>query len=440
MLSVLIAGGGLVGCVNACMFGRKGWRVTVFESRSDPRGNALERGRSFNLALGFRAMETLKHIGILEDVIKMGVPIKQKISHQEDKEGVLENLALLKEGDFILTINRQKLSELLIQKAEGYSSVKFSFDHKAIKYDVECKKLLVESPDGSQINVDGDLILACDGAHSTIRRSLLKTPRFNFNQKYCGIGYMDLSVTIENVSELKLGIHYSWRRKGVILVALVNRDRTLTVSLFANFTVFAENCSTPEDSVLFFQRYFSLIYSVIGERHIFDTFSRYKPQAIISVLCSRHGFFDKLLLMGDAAHAMLPFQGQGANCGFEDCLVLQEILEETGEDDLKSLVKKYSEVRTNDTNMMNQMEWEGYVQLVEDLQNLNRSLGWFNKMQSSLKNRLSVWFPSKFTLAAFSRERYSEITRKHQLAQKFQLCIKTTFAIIIIIIAFMIIR
>ncbi|EGT60271.1 hypothetical protein CAEBREN_30464 [Caenorhabditis brenneri] len=352
---VLIAGGGLVGSVNACFFGRRGWKVTVFESRSDPRGKDIENGKSINLALGFRALSTLDQLGLKEKVIDLGVAIREKVCYQEGRPPIRERIQTLKDGDFILTINRHKLSQLLINEAEKYENVKFLFNHKATKFDAVDKMLVVETLEES-FPVDGDLILACDGAHSSIRRSLLKAPGFGFRQRYIDIGYMDLSVKVMNSSDFKLGVHYSWRKENAILVALLNRDQSLTV--------FEESFSNPKDASFFFENHFSDVYRVLGEKHIENIFSGNKAQAIISVQCSQHSFFDKLLLMGDSAHAMVPFQGQGVNCGFEDCVVLDEILDDFGERDLMHVAQKYSTLRTKETNIMNNMEWAIYAQLL----------------------------------------------------------------------------
>uniref|UniRef100_A0A1I7TP20 FAD_binding_3 domain-containing protein n=1 Tax=Caenorhabditis tropicalis TaxID=1561998 RepID=A0A1I7TP20_9PELO len=227
MPSVLIAGGGLVGSVNACFFGKRRWNVIVYESRSDPRGKENEKGKSINLALGFRALSTLETLGLKEKVIEMGVAVKEKIRYEERKLPVLEKLRGLNEGDFILTINRHKLCQFLINEAEKYQNVKFNFNTKATIFDTEKHILIVDAVDG-QIHAKGDLILACDGAHSSIRRSLLKVSGFGFNQKYIDIGYMDLSLNVHNSSDLKPGIHYSWRTNDLIVVALVNRDQSLT--------------------------------------------------------------------------------------------------------------------------------------------------------------------------------------------------------------------
>ncbi|EGT60300.1 hypothetical protein CAEBREN_11191 [Caenorhabditis brenneri] len=355
MPHVLIAGGGLVGSVNACLFGRRGWKVTVFESRSDPRGKDIENGKSINLALGFRALSTLDQLGLKEKVIDLGVAIRERVCYQDGRPPIRERIQTLKDGDFILTINRHKLSQLLINEAEKYENVKFLFNHKATKFDVVDKMLVVETLEKS-FPVDGDLILACDGAHSSVRRSLLKVPGFGFSQRYIDIGYMDLSVKVINSSDFKLGVHYSWRKENAILVALLNRDQSLTV--------FEESFSNPKGASFFFENLFSDVYRVLGEKHIENIFSGNKAQAIINVQCSQHSFFDKLLLMGDSAHAMVPFQGQGVNCGFEDCVVLDEILDDFGERDLMHVARKYSTLRTKETNIMNNMEWAIYSQLL----------------------------------------------------------------------------
>ncbi|CAR31498.1 FAD-binding domain-containing protein [Caenorhabditis elegans] len=428
MPSVVIAGGGLVGSANACFFGQKGWIVDVYESRFDPRGNHMENGKSINLALGVRAMSTMKRIGLKEKVIHIGVPIRDQIAHFGDTKGKLKRLPVLNDDDFILTINRQELSQILINEAEKYNNVKFHFNCKATKFDLKSESLIVQNSDNLS-TVDGDLFLACDGAHSSIRRSLLKAPGFNFSQKYSEFGYIDLSVNSTQQCDLKLGTHYSWRRRGIILVAIVNKDQSLTVSMFATFSEFESNLVGPVESVLFFKNNFYEIFKILGEDHIRNTIARNKPQAIISVQCSQHVFFDKLVLMGDAAHAMVPFNGQGVNCGFEDCLVLQEIMDQYEEDELEDVIKEYSKVRTNETNIINQMEWDVNLTLTSSV---HGSLGWIREIRAHIKLLLCFIFPSSFTLAAFSREKYSEIARKAQIVEKCTSLFTNVFIVFII--------
>ncbi|CAI2353929.1 unnamed protein product [Caenorhabditis sp. 36 PRJEB53466] len=407
MPSVLIAGGGLVGSANACFFAQKGWSVRVFESRPDPRGELFEPGKSFNLALAHRTMAALERIGLKETVIEKGFPITKRRVYLEAQGGHLEKWPVLKDDDFVLTMNRQQLSEILINEAESYRNVEYKFNHKALCFNFDSQNLEVDTPEGV-ISVDADLILACDGAHSSIRRSLLKVPRFNFEQTYAEYGYMDMSA--KSAKGLEKGVHNLWIRDGIMLVALVNRDNSLSVSIFAKFEEFERKLSTPEVSVPFFKRNFPEIVAILGEKHVSEMFVRNKPQAIISVKCSQHAFFDKLLLMGDAAHALVPFTGHGANCGFEDCLVLQEILEKNDGMSIEKSVREYSEVRTEDTNAMNRMAWKAHLTLDRTVYKV--PVSWTEKFMSLLRSAADRLLTHPSLLATHSRVPYAEIERK----------------------------
>ncbi|CAI2353930.1 unnamed protein product [Caenorhabditis sp. 36 PRJEB53466] len=424
MPSVVIAGAGLVGALNACFFAQKGWDVSVYEFRRDIRTMKHVQGRSINLALSNRGKAALEAVGLKEYIVKQGVPMYARLVHNKDGK-TYSRQPYGKPGQHIVSINRRHLNEVMITQAEKSPNVKFYFEHKVKSVDYEKKQLVVQCTaapsriptfgskaaaapqEHPEVRVEADLILACDGAYSAVRRSLMTIPRFDFSQEYIEHGYVELNIMANNNEfAFEENVFHLWPRGHFTLIALANRDKTFTVTIFAPFSEFERHMSTPEDVLSFFEENFPDAYLLLGKEHIADTFSRVKPQPLVSVKCAPHSFFDNLVLMGDAAHAMVPFYGQGMNCGFEDCLVFSEILDENG-DDIAATVRRYSEKRVKDAHAIIDLAMYNYEEL-KDL--VNRNSYKMRKTFDTFMNRLfpNGWIPL-YSMVTFSRIPYSEV-------------------------------
>ncbi|EYC36098.1 hypothetical protein Y032_0934g3107 [Ancylostoma ceylanicum] len=279
--------------------------------------------------------------------ISLGVELHARLIHNKDGK-TFSRQPYGQPGQHIVSINRRHLNEVMITQAEKSSKVKFFFEHKVRSVDLDKKELIVTFVGGSKIprfgspspstkeadiRVKGDLVIACDGAYSAVRRSLATQPRFDYSQEYIEHGYIELNILPKNGEfALEPNVFHLWPRGHFTLIALANRDKTFTVTIFAPFSEFADKMSTPNDVDSFFKENFPDAYELLGRYHLLDTFHRVRPQSLISIKCRPHHFGDFVLLTGDAAHAMVPFYGQGMNCGFEDCLVLSEALDACNDD------------------------------------------------------------------------------------------------------------
>ncbi|KAJ1360008.1 Kynurenine 3-monooxygenase [Parelaphostrongylus tenuis] len=382
MPKVVIAGAGLVGALNACYFAERGWDVEVYEYRRDIRTMEHVPGRSINLALSHRGKCALEAIGLKDYIVKQGVELHARLVHNKDGK-TLSRLPYGQPGQHIVSINRRHLNEAMITQAEKKSKVKFFFEHKVQSVNIEKKELVVadtgksripkpgnisSSVSDSEIHVKADLILGCDGAYSAVRRSLSNYPGFNYSQEYISHGYIELNILPKNGEyALEPNVFHLWPRGQFTLIALANRDKTFTVTIFAPFSLFEQKMSTPEGVESFFQENFPDAYELLGRDHLLGTFRSVRPQFLISIKCQPHHFGDCVLLTGDAAHAMVPFYGQGMNCGFEDCLVLSEILDVCN-DDISKALSMYSEKRVKDTHTIIDLAMYNYEEL-KDLVN-----------------------------------------------------------------------
>ncbi|KAK5986954.1 FAD-dependent monooxygenase [Trichostrongylus colubriformis] len=397
-------------------------------------------GRSINLALSQRGKCALEAVGLKDYIVEQGVALYARLVHNIDGK-TFSRQPYGQPGEHIVSINRRHLNEVLISQAESSKKVRFFFEHKVTAIDLEKKEMSVAFIGGSKIPKPGqsgssvknadvivkaDLVVACDGAYSAVRRSLATQPRFDYSQEYIGHGYIELNILPKNGEyALEPDVFHLWPRGQLTLIALANRDKTFTVTLFAPFSEFERHMSTSDDVDSFFRQNFPDAYELLGKDHLHDTFRRVRPQPLISIKCRPHHFAGFVLLAGDAAHAMAPFYGQGMNCGFEDCLVLKETLDACN-DDIPKALEMYSENRVKDTHTIIDLAMYNYEEL-KDL--VNHSSYKLRKKIDLFLNQLfpKTWIP-RYSMVTFTRMPYHQVVEERQWQDKILSRLQLSFA------------
>lgn len=328
----IIGGAGLVGSLWASYLARRGYEVTVYERRADMRQTQIAGGRSINLALSERGLKALAGAGITDEVHAMAIPMHGRLIHNEQGETNLQPYGL--QGQYINSISRGGLNELLMDKAEATGKVTFKFGHKCVDVNPEQGTIVLEDYSGNRLLDEADLIFGTDGAFSAIRGSLMRTDRFNYSQQYLEHGYKELTIPASESGGFRIeknALHI-WPRKRFMLIALPNKDGSFTVTLFLAFEgdPSFSKLNTEQEVREFFNKYFPDAVKHMPE--LLEDFNSNPTSSLVTVRCYPWSHSGKVLLMGDASHAIVPFYGQGMNAGFEDCTVLNELLEEHGED------------------------------------------------------------------------------------------------------------
>ncbi|XP_066282707.1 kynurenine 3-monooxygenase-like isoform X1 [Branchiostoma lanceolatum] len=420
--SVAVVGGGLVGAMNACYLSSRGFKVDLYEARQDIRTMEIVRGRSINLALSCRGRQALKKVGLEDQVVEDGIPMYARMIH--DLNGTLRPIPYGKSDQYIMSVDRRKLNETLLTAAEERPDVTLHFQHKLISCDLEKGKLsfkiapahdddsrgqVYERNGGADVEVTSDLIMGNDGAYSAIRKHMVKRPRFNYSQEYIPHGYMELTVPPHN-GEFAMAINYLhiWPRNEYMMIALPNQDKSFTLTLFMPFDMF-DQIKTGDDVMRFFMEKFPDSVPLIGEESLKETYFKLPPLPLVSVKCSPYHVLDKAVIMGDAAHAMVPFYGQGMNCGFEDCLVFDEIMEELG-NDLSKVLPEFSVVRSPDAHAICDLAMYNYIEMRESVNSR-----WFlmrKKVDACLHAIMPRVFIPLYTMVSFSRIRYHVVINK----------------------------
>lgn len=411
--SIAVIGGGLVGSLNACFLAKRNFQVDVYESREDIRMAEFARGRSINLALSYRGRQALKAIGLEDQIVSQGIPMRARMIHS--LSGKKSAIPYGTKSQYILSISRENLNKDLLTAVEKYPNAKVHFGHRLLKCRPETGVITLLGPDKVPKDIACDLILGCDGAYSTVRTHLVKKPRFDYSQQYIPHGYMELTIPPQNGDfAMEPNYLHIWPRDTFMMIALPNMNKSFTCTLFMPFEEF-EKLLTSRDVLDFFQKYFPDSLHLIGKEALAQDFFRLPAQPMISVKCSSFHFNSHCVLMGDAAHALVPFFGQGMNAGFEDCLVFDELMDKFN-NDFSMCLPEFSRFRIPDDHAISDLSMYNYIEMRSHVNSR-----WFI-FQKNIERCLHALMPSTFiplyTMVTFSRIRYHEAMLRWQWQKK----------------------
>jgi len=328
-----VAGAGLVGSLFALYLAKKGHRVDVFERRKDMRTETIGAGKSINLALSTRGWKALAGVGIEEDVMKMAIPMYKRVMHGLD--GTLTDQAYGNEGEAIYSVSRGGLNALLMDLAEREEKVNFHFNEKCVDVDLNKATATFENYISKELtDVKADHVVGADGIYSAVRNQMQRQDRFNFEQRYIEHGYKELHIpaNTDGTHQLEVNALHIWPRGSYMLIALPNLDGSFTCTLFFPFEgkYSFDSLKDDTDILSFFKDFFPDTVNLMPT--LLKDFKDNPTASLGIIRCFPWTVSDKVMLIGDASHATVPFYGQGMNSGFEDCTIFNELMEEHGDD------------------------------------------------------------------------------------------------------------
>ncbi|XP_076643260.1 kynurenine 3-monooxygenase cn [Halictus rubicundus] len=429
---VAIVGGGLVGALAACFFAKRGLSVCVYEYRADIRQED-HRGQSIDLALSARGREALRAVDLEEAVVDQhGIAMRGRMLHNRDgtlKEILYDSV----KGNCIYSVSRRYLNVVLLNAAEKYSEVQLLFNKKLIDADLDNGILKIFDTKSERIEeVEADLILGADGAYSTVRKMMMKRPLFNCNQTYIEHGYVELFVPADKENKYAMsGDHlHIWPRGEFMMIALPNEDCTFTGNIFAPFSTL-DKLKTPQDLLDFYEKQFPDLLRLIGKQKLVKDYFDREPKTLISIKCRPYHVGKTALLVGDAAHAMVPFYAQGMNAGFEDILLLDELMDRY-DSDFSKVLPMFSELRCDDAHAICDLAMYNYVEM-RDLVN-RRSFLFRKHLDTFLYRQMpNTWIPL-YSTVHFSRMKFRDcITNKQWQDKVLRVIILFTFILILAI-------
>lgn len=324
-----VVGAGLVGSLLSIYLAKRGFHVDLFERRPDMRKEKVTAGRSINLAVSTRGLQALRKVGLEAEILRQAIPMRGRMIHAKD--GTLNFQPYGKDdSEYINSISRATLNKLLMSRAEETKLVDIYFNQKATGMDFDKRELYLEDATTAQFTtVATTMVMSADGSSSAVRDDMLKLPGYKCSQEELDYAYKELVIPPGEggaFSMEKNALHI-WPRGTYMLIALPNFDGSYTCTLFLPFegTPSFASLKTPEDVLRFFNEEFSDAVPLIAD--LTETFFANPTGHMVTVKCDPWHVEEKALLLGDAAHAIVPFFGQGMNCGFEDLTVLSDCMD-----------------------------------------------------------------------------------------------------------------
>lgn len=403
---VVVAGGGPVGTLTAILLKRRGFHVDLYEAATDIRAQEAASGRSINLALSFRGISALERAGVGDVIDTLGVVVHSRYIHAMN--GKQYSLPYGK-GRYLYSIGRADLNKSLLTIAENMH-VGLHFGQKLTRADASIPTATFKGKNGQVTTVNNaKVLLGCDGAYSAVRMNMLKN-RMDFSQSYIELGYKELCIPPTSSGEyaLKPNHIHLWPRQDFVLLALPNLDKSFTGTLIMPFADY-DKITAGDDVVKFFDKYFKDLIPLVGKKSLKESFFAFPPLPMVTVRCKPYHYKDKAVLLGDAAHAVIPFAGQGLNCGLEDTLVFDELMAECG-DDFSKVLPKFSEARMPPCNELANLAMYNYMEMRSGVASPSFLLQ--KKIGDILHYFLPDTYIPRFTMVTFTRIAYDEIARR----------------------------
>jgi kynurenine 3-monooxygenase len=451
MAKFVLIGSGLAGGLLAAYLGRRGYEVDLYERRADPREGNMIGGRSINLALSTRGIHALEQIGIADEVLKHAIPMRGRMIHPAAAGSAPIFVPYdVDPNKHINSIGRAALNTTVIEAAQRYPNVRVHFNHKCTGVELDSATAhLVDSsveaavsaanlgssvaagvsPASAQtISASGDAVIGVDGAFSAVRQSMqLKIDNFQYDESYLAHGYKELTIPPgpDGSWRMEKEALHIWPRKSFMMIALPNPDGSFTCTLFWEFEgprSFATT-KTDDDVRRFFEEEFPDAVPLMP--NLLDDFKNNPTGSLVTIRCAPWFYKDKVALVGDAAHAVVPFYGQGMNAAFEDCVVLDECLAEfapattgpsvDGQDRQRAFAEYFQRRKVN-ADALADLALENFIEMRD--KTASRAFRAKKKLDHFLEAALPGVYLPLYTMVTFTRIPYAQAARRARLQDR----------------------
>ena len=428
MAQFVLIGSGLAGGLLAAYLGRRGHEVNLYERRADPREGNMVGGRSINLAISTRGIYALEQIGIANEALQHAIPMRGRMIH--DKSGELHFAPYdVDPKNCINSIGRASLNITVIQAAQRHPNVRVHFNHKCLDVDLNEAVCHLETRTGTSA-VRGDAVIGVDGAFSAVRKSMqLKINNFQYDENYLAHGYKELTIPPGSNGSWRMeknALHI-WPRKSFMMIALPNPDGSFTCTLFWEFEgprSFATT-NTDDDVQRFFEEEFPDAVPLMPT--LLEDFRINPTGSLVTIRCAPWYYRDKVCLLGDAAHAVVPFYGQGMNAAFEDCVVLDECLE-TFSDNGERAFDHYFRRRKENVDALADLAIGNFIEMRD--KTASKTFRAKKKVDHALEAALPGIYLPLYTMVTFTRLPYATAAKRARVQD---LLVYTSAVIIFVI-------
>jgi kynurenine 3-monooxygenase len=456
--NITIVGAGLGGALMANFLARAGARVDVYERRHDPRTAGVIGGRSINLAISARGIDALRRVGLADEIMRQAIPMRGRMIHGAG--GALSFQPYDKDpARCINSISRGGLNLALIEAAERHENVRVHFGHRCSDVDLGessgTPSVRFVSPPPRAANRDGapapgeahsnsaatgiegsaesisvasDLIIGADGAFSAVRGAMQRLDRFDYRQDYLGHGYKELTIPPNADGSFRMNKNalHIWPRRAFMMIALPNPDGSFTCTLFWPFAgpnSFA-NLRTDDDVRGFFMREFADAVPLMPT--LVEDYQRNPTSSLVTVRCHPWHVGGSVALLGDAAHAIVPFYGQGMNAGFEDCVALDRCLREHAQD-WSAALSSYTAARKQNADAIADLALHNFIEMRDHAGKMSFRIG---KSIERVLHRFWPGYTPLYTMVSFTTAPYAEARRRAK-RQDLRVRVAVAFAFIV---------
>ena len=404
-------GAGLTGPLLATYLAQQGYSVEIFERRPDMRKESISAGRSINLALSARGNHALKEVGLYDKIKPNTIPMKGRMIHGLNGGIHLQPYGQ-KENEVIFSVSRAQLNMELMTLAEETGNVTIRFNHQLLSADLEQNKLLFQLSNSlEEIELPFNRVIGCDGSASILRKSIVEKANIQYVKKPLGHGYKELTIPPLKSGKFRIepnALHI-WPRGNHMLIALPNNDCSFTCTLFFPMTGTKsfETVKTEKDILDLFQSQFHDAIKLIP--NLVEDFQKNSTGDLASVYCKPWHLGDKALLIGDAAHAVVPFFGQGMNASFQDCSTLAKLMGQN-KNDWKTIFNTFSSVQVENGHAIADMAIENYLEMRDHVNDTEY------KKRRNVELKLERMFPGQFiprySMVSFHQIPYAEVYQR----------------------------
>jgi kynurenine 3-monooxygenase len=412
----VLIGSGLAGGLLAAYLGRRGYDVDLYERRADPREGNIVGGRSINLAISTRGIHALEQIGIADEALRHAIPMRGRMIH--GKSGALHFAPYdVDPKKCINSIGRASLNTTVIEAAQRHANVRVHFNHKCTDVDLTEAVCRLETETG-KLTVRGDAVIGVDGAFSAVRACMQrKIDNFQYNESYLAHGYKELTIppAPDGSWQIEKNALHIWPRKSFMMIALPNPDGSFTCTLFWEFEgprSFATT-KTDDDVRRFFGEEFPDAVPLMPT--LLEEFKNNPTGSLVTIRCAPWYYRDRVCLLGDAAHAVVPFYGQGMNAAFEDCIVLDECLGKFA-DNRESAFAEYFERRKENADALADLAIGNFIEMRD--KTASRTFRAKKKLDHLLEAALPGVYMPLYTMVTFTRVPYAQAARRARLQDR----------------------
>jgi kynurenine 3-monooxygenase len=408
----VLVGSGLAGGLLAACLGRRGHIVELYERRADPRAGNFVGGRSINLALSTRGIHALERLGIADEVLRHAIPMPGRMIH--DKSGELHFSPYDRDPrKHINSIGRAALNTTVIEAALRHPNVSVHFNHRCTEVDLDSATAQFESPE--RVAASGDAIIGVDGAFSAVRQSMQRQlPRFQYDESYLAHGYKELTIppAPDGSWRMEKNALHIWPRKSFMMIALPNPDGSFTCTLFWEFKGprSFETTTTDDDVRRFFDEEFPDAVPLMPT--LVEDFRENPTGSLVTIRCAPWFYKDKVALVGDAAHAVVPFYGQGMNAAFEDCVVLDECLA-AFPDNRERAFAEYFRRRKENADALADLAVANFIEMRD--KTASKTFRAKKKLDHFLEATLPGIYLPLYTMVTFTRMPYAAAERRAKI-------------------------